>query len=54
MIDLIKFGTVNLRLVAMMGLDRRPDSRSANFVIAGGTGSGKQRHLIVLECIFHA
>ena len=42
MIDLIKFGTVNLRLAAMMwvwieGLDSRP----ANFVIAGGTGSGK-------------
>ncbi|HIG03556.1 MAG TPA: CpaF family protein [Candidatus Poseidoniales archaeon] len=42
MIDLVKFGTVNLRLAAMMwvwidGLDARP----ANFVIAGGTGSGK-------------
>ena len=42
MIDLIKFGTVNVRLAAMMwvwieGLDSRP----ANFVIAGGTGSGK-------------
>ena len=42
MIDLINFGTVNLRLAAMMwvwieGLDSRP----ANFVIAGGTGSGK-------------
>ena len=42
MINLIKFGTVNLRLAAMMwvwieGLDSRP----ANFVIAGGTGSGK-------------
>ena len=42
MIDLIKFGTVNTRLAAMMwvwieGLDSRP----ANFVIAGGTGSGK-------------
>ena len=42
MIDLINFGTVNLRLAAMMwvwieGLDARP----ANFVIAGGTGSGK-------------
>ena len=42
MIDLIKFGTVNIRLAAMMwvwieGLDSRP----ANFVIAGGTGSGK-------------
>ena len=42
MLDLIKFGTVNSRLAAMMwvwieGLDSRP----ANFVIAGGTGSGK-------------
>ena len=42
MIDLVKFGTVNSRLAAMMwvwieGLDSRP----ANFVIAGGTGSGK-------------
>ena len=42
MINLVKFGTVNLRLAAMMwvwidGLDARP----ANFVIAGGTGSGK-------------
>ena len=42
MIALINFGTVNLRLAAMMwvwieGLDARP----ANFVIAGGTGSGK-------------
>ena len=42
MIDLVKFGTVNPRLAAMMwvwieGLDSRP----ANFVIAGGTGSGK-------------
>ena len=42
MINLIKFGTVNTRLAAMMwvwieGLDSRP----ANFVIAGGTGSGK-------------
>ena len=42
MVNLIKFGTVNLRLAAMMwvwieGLDRRP----ANFVIAGGTGCGK-------------
>ena len=42
MINLIKFGSVNLRLAAMMwvwieGLDSRP----ANFVIAGGTGSGK-------------
>lgn len=41
-IDLIRFGTVNSRLAAMMwvwieGLDSRP----ANFVIAGGTGSGK-------------
>ena len=41
-IDLVKFGTVNSRLAAMMwvwieGLDSRP----ANFVIAGGTGSGK-------------
>ena len=42
MINLIQWGTVNLRLAAMMwvwieGLDSRP----ANFVIAGGTGSGK-------------
>ena len=42
MINLIKWGTVNLRLAATMwvwieGLDSRP----ANFVIAGGTGSGK-------------
>ena len=42
MINLVKFGTVNSRLAAMMwvwieGLDSRP----ANFVIAGGTGSGK-------------
>jgi flagellar protein FlaI len=42
MLDLVKFGTVNSRLAAMMwvwieGLDSRP----ANFVIAGGTGSGK-------------
>ena len=42
MIDLVNFGTVNARLAAMMwvwieGLDSRP----ANFVIAGGTGSGK-------------
>ena len=42
MIDLVNFGTVNSRLAAMMwvwieGLDSRP----ANFVIAGGTGSGK-------------
>ena len=42
MLDLIKFGTVTSRLAAMMwvwieGLDSRP----ANFVIAGGTGSGK-------------
>ena len=42
MIDLGNFGTVNSRLAAMMwvwieGLDSRP----ANFVIAGGTGSGK-------------
>ena len=42
MINLIKWGTVNLRLAAMMwvwieGLDSKP----ANFVIAGGTGSGK-------------
>ena len=41
-IDLVRFGTVNSRLAAMMwvwieGLDSRP----ANFVIAGGTGSGK-------------
>ena len=41
-VDLVKFGTMNLRLAAMMwvwieGLDSRP----ANFVIAGGTGSGK-------------
>lgn len=42
MIDLMNWGTVNSRLAAMMwvwieGLDARP----ANFVIAGGTGSGK-------------
>ena len=42
MINLLKFGTMNTRLAAMMwvwieGLDSRP----ANFVIAGGTGSGK-------------
>ncbi|MAT49168.1 MAG: secretion protein [Euryarchaeota archaeon] len=41
-VDLINFGTINLRLAAMMwvwieGLDSRP----ANFVLAGGTGSGK-------------
>ncbi|MBT4069949.1 MAG: CpaF family protein [Euryarchaeota archaeon] len=41
-VDLVRFGTVNSRLAAMMwvwieGLDSRP----ANFVIAGGTGSGK-------------
>ena len=41
-LDLIQIGTVNSRLAAMMwvwieGLDSRP----ANFVIAGGTGSGK-------------
>ena len=41
-IDLMNWGTVNPRLAAMMwvwieGLDARP----ANFVIAGGTGSGK-------------
>ena len=41
-IDLIQWGTINTRLAAMMwvwveGLDARP----ANFVIAGGTGSGK-------------
>ncbi len=41
-VDLVRFGTVNPRLAAMMwvwieGLDSRP----ANFVIAGGTGSGK-------------
>jgi flagellar protein FlaI len=41
-IDLINWGTINSRLAAMMwvwveGLNARP----ANFVIAGGTGSGK-------------
>lgn len=41
-IDLVRWGTINTRLAAMMwvwveGLDARP----ANFVIAGGTGSGK-------------
>jgi hypothetical protein len=49
MINLIKFGTMNLRLAAMMwiwieGLGAKP----ANFVIAGGTGSGKTTTLNVL------
>ena len=55
MIDLVKFGTVNSRLAAMMwvwieGLDSRP----ANFVIAGGTGSGKTTTLnAILPFIDH-
>ena len=49
MINLIKFGTMNVRLAAMMwiwieGLGAKP----ANFVIAGGTGSGKTTTLNVL------